>query len=415
MHTEDALHQLAAAGAHQAADAQNLAPAHGKAHALDLVVRPDDVPGLEDHLALFRFQLGIHVGDLPAHHHLDELVLIQLRRGARADVLAVPVNAHPIADGENLRHAVGDVDDGHALFLQAADMLKQQLHLPLGDGGGGLVHDDDLGVDGDGLDDLDQLALGHGQVAQRLLGRDVESALLNELLGFLHFGLFIHQAVFPQLPAHENIFIHGHVQDRVELLVDHGHARIHSLLGIGGRVGLAVKQDLAAGVLGVNPHQDLHQGRLACAVLAHQCMDLSRPHLQLNMIQRLDARKGFTDIFHFQYIFHAVLLPSHIPFVITLSNAVSLRNVRFSHDGGGFLGISQKYQFCINYISFIVRNDYKFLHLFLHSAKKSPPVRRKADRGWLLGHFYRRTRTQRLMRVMYTSSPSAKRSVSWGL
>ena len=49
------------------------------------------------------------------------------------------------------------------------------------------------------------------------------------------------------------------------------------------------------------------------------------------------------------------------------------------------------------------------------AMKKRQAVRRKADRGWLLGHFYRRTRTQRLMRVMYTSSPSAKRSVSWGL
>ena len=41
-------------------------------------------------------------------------------------------------------------------------MLEQQFDLAVGDGGCRLVHDDDLGVNGNCLDDLDQLALGNG-------------------------------------------------------------------------------------------------------------------------------------------------------------------------------------------------------------------------------------------------------------
>ena len=192
-------------------------------------------------------------------------------------------------------------------------MSKQQLHFPVGDGGSGLVHDDDLGVDGNGLDDLDKLALGNRQVPQRLFGRDVQSALLDQLLGLFDLGLFVHQAVLAQLPSHEDIFVHGHIQNGIELLVDHGHTHVHGFLGTGNHIRFAVEQDFAAGILGVNPHQDLHQGRFTGPVFSHQRMDLPRPHLQLDMVQRLHAREGFTDILHFQDILHAVFPPSHLP------------------------------------------------------------------------------------------------------
>ena len=148
-----------------------------------------------------------------------------------------------------------------------------------------------------------------GEVPQRLPGRDVEPALLNELLGLLDFRLLVHQAVFPQLPAHEDILVDGHVQDGVQLLVDHGDPRVHGLLGVCRMIGLPVKEDLAAGVLGVNAHQDLHQGGFSGAVFSHQRMDLSRLYLQLHMIKCRYAWKGFADISHFQHIFHAFLTP----------------------------------------------------------------------------------------------------------
>ena len=72
----------------------------------------------------------------------------------------------------------------------------------------------------------------------------------------------------------------------------------------GDRVGdldrLAVDQDLAAGVGLVGARQDLHQRRLAGAVLAHQRLDLAAPGLELDVVERLHAREGLGDPAHLQ-------------------------------------------------------------------------------------------------------------------
>ena len=135
---------------------------------------------------------------------------------------------------------------------------------------------------------------------------DVQAALLDQLLRLFDLSLLIHQAVFPDLPAHEDIFVHGHVQDRIQLLMDHRNAHIHGFLRIGHMIGLSVEEDLSAGIFRINPHQDLHQGGLSGTVFSHQCMDFTGFHLQLHMVQRHNTRKGFADILHFQHIFHAI-------------------------------------------------------------------------------------------------------------
>ena len=63
---------------------------------------------------------------------------------------------------------MGDVDDGRPPFLQPPDGGKQVLYLALRKGGGGLVHDEDLRVGGQGLDNLHHLLILNGQVLHRL-------------------------------------------------------------------------------------------------------------------------------------------------------------------------------------------------------------------------------------------------------
>ena len=162
VHTEDALDQLAAARAYQTADAEDLAAADGKADALYLVVGTDDVLCFKNDIADFGLQLGEYIGNLAADHHFDELSLVEVLGVARTDVLTVAVNADTVADGEDFVHTVRNIDNGNALCGQAADMLEQQLDLAVGDGGCRLVHDDDLCVNGNCLDNLDQLALCNG-------------------------------------------------------------------------------------------------------------------------------------------------------------------------------------------------------------------------------------------------------------
>ena len=195
--------------------------------------------------------------------------LVEVLGVARTDVLTVAVNADTVADGEDLVHAVRNVDDCNALCRQIADMLEQQLDLTVGDSGGRLVHDNDLGVDGNCLDDLDQLALCNGEVAQLFLRRNVQTTLLDEFFGLCDLSLCIDQTVFADLTADEDVFIHGHIQNRIELLMNHRNTVIHGFFRIGYMVRLTVKDDLTAVVLCVNTHQNFHQSGFTGTILAH--------------------------------------------------------------------------------------------------------------------------------------------------
>ena len=89
--------------------------------------------------------------------------------------------------------------------------------------------------------------------------------------------------------------------------MDHGNTMVHGFLRVRNVIRLTVEDDLAALVLGVNAHQNFHQGGFTGTVLAHQRVNLARLHLKLHMIKRLYARERLADIFHFQYILHAAL------------------------------------------------------------------------------------------------------------
>ena len=67
--------------------------------------------------------LGKHVVYLAADHHGDDLVAVGLPGVAAADVLAVAQHHQPVGDLKDLLHAVGDVDDAHALGGETADDL----------------------------------------------------------------------------------------------------------------------------------------------------------------------------------------------------------------------------------------------------------------------------------------------------
>src|SRR5690349_1225705 len=58
---------------------------------------------------------------------------------------------------------MGDVDGGYAVSLQLLDQAKERLRLAFGDGGGGLVHDEDASLLGHCLGDLDHLASADAQ------------------------------------------------------------------------------------------------------------------------------------------------------------------------------------------------------------------------------------------------------------
>ena len=69
----------------------------------------------------------------------------------------------PVGDGKDFGESVRHVDDANPLGRHAPDSLKQYIGFAFTDGGGGLVHDQNLALKTERLGNFDQLRLGQTQ------------------------------------------------------------------------------------------------------------------------------------------------------------------------------------------------------------------------------------------------------------
>ena len=89
------------------------------------------------------------------------------RRGAAQ--LAVAQDGHPVGELAHLGEAMGDVDDGGARAAAAPDVLEQQLDRVLAERRRRLVEDEQRGLDGERLGELEQVLLRDGQGVDAIL------------------------------------------------------------------------------------------------------------------------------------------------------------------------------------------------------------------------------------------------------
>ena len=101
---------------------------------------------------------------------------------ARADRAAVAEDAVMVGDAEDLLELVADEEDRLPLALQLGDDRVELLHLLVGERRGRLVHDDDLGVDGERARDRDEVLARDGEVAEPHVGIDVDLQLAEDRL-----------------------------------------------------------------------------------------------------------------------------------------------------------------------------------------------------------------------------------------
>ena len=93
----------------------------------------------------------------------------------------------------------------------------------------------------------------------------------------------------------------------VQLLVYHGNAVLQGFLGV-LEVDLLALQIDVTGILGVNAKEAFHQGGLTGAVFAHQGMDRTGPHGQIDTVQSLDTGEFLGNALHAQQDGFAVLI-----------------------------------------------------------------------------------------------------------
>ena len=292
------MHQLGASGANQTAEAQDLSLTQLDVDILQAVA--GEMLGAEDHFVAAGRLGGIGLGQLTAYHQTDEALLVCLVNAYSGNILAVTEDGDSITNFKQLFQTMRYIDDGNAFRLQFADDLKQALLLLHSDRGGGLVHNNQLGVFDHGLGDLNDLAVCHGQLADQSPGRNMAAEPLQQLLSFFVAGLVVHENALGIVHAHEDVVHDGHGFHLDHFLIDHGDAQVQSLGRLQVGIAFAVDGDLT-GIRMDRPGNDLDKGRLSGAVLTYQCVYLTLLKGNGYIVQRRNAGVELGDVFQFQF------------------------------------------------------------------------------------------------------------------
>ncbi|ADI10120.1 hypothetical protein SBI_07000 [Streptomyces bingchenggensis BCW-1] len=296
---EDGPYDLGTARADESGEPHHLPGPH-----LEGDVVEDAVPGQALDLEQGRPGFGrpprVLLLDGAAHHQPDQFVLFGGGRDL-GDAAAVAQDGDAVAEGRYLLQVVGDEDDADAVRAQGADDPEELVDLFGGEHRGRLVHDQDAGVQGQRLGDLDHLQPGDAQVAYAVGGGDVDPDAGQQFGGPLVHGLAVDQPQSARLAPQEDVLGDAEVGDEVELLVDGGDPEPFGVLGAVDAHRGAVDEDAAAvGAVGAGEHLD--QRALARTVLAQQDVHLAAAQIEVDAVERDHAGEGLADALHAQQL-----------------------------------------------------------------------------------------------------------------
>ena len=182
-----------------------------------------------------------------------------------------------------------DVDDADVLLAQALDDPEEGIHLVEGEGGGGLVEDEHLGVAHHAAQDLDHALLGDGERGGLAVGVEMPADLIHDLHELaVEVGL-------ARVEADGHVLAHRHVGEEHGLLRHHVDAVLEGDLGVGDVDLLVVDVDLAA-VGAVDAHDDLHERGLAGAVAADEGENLAGAQVKADALEHVVGPERLVDV-----------------------------------------------------------------------------------------------------------------------
>ena len=213
---------------------------------------------------------------------------------------------------EDFFELVGHEEDRDAARLEVGDDVEEGVYFFLGEGGRGLVHDDELRVAHEGAADGDELLVGDGQVADELVEVHVEADLRHCLAGDLAHARAVDEAASGgDFAAQRDVLHDGQVGEDGEVLVDDAHARVDG--GGRGQVREVATVNRYRPVFGgVHPGDHLDEGGFTRPVFSGQAVDFSGRDLQVDVDQCSHACEGFADVSYRQHWgVHVVSFPTY--------------------------------------------------------------------------------------------------------
>ena len=138
---------------------------------------------------------------------------------------------------------MGDVDDRHSLRLQAADYVKQRGGLALGQGRGGLVHDDHARIQGQRLGDFDHLLARHTEILHLSAGVEIDAQSIEQRARLTVQPPPVDQSEPSRCTAQKDVFSNRKVGRQIQFLVNHGNPERHCLTWVFDACGCTVQSN----------------------------------------------------------------------------------------------------------------------------------------------------------------------------
>ena len=234
-------------------------------------------------------------GDRPAGHHRHHVLAAGGLRRELAGERTVAQAGDLVGEHLHLVEAVRDVEGGAAIGAHPVDVGVELLRLAVGQRRGRLVEDQDARLGGGGAGDLHQLLLRLGQA--RDLGARVDRIVDEvQVPGRLGAGGGpVDRDAAADLGAEEDVLGDGELGDEVDLLRSDGDAGGLRLLRAREADRLAVEAELARGRAEAAA-EDVHQRRLAGAVLADDRVHRAGAELERDPAQRVHGAERLGDV-----------------------------------------------------------------------------------------------------------------------
>jgi hypothetical protein len=227
---------------------------------------------------------------LAADDRRDQARAVERGDGVPADGAAVLHHRHGVGDPQDLAEPVRDEEHGDAAGAEAIDSLEHSLHLGVGEGDGGLVHDHESGVARAGAGDAHHPALGDAERCHRGGGIDVDEVTQHGRRSRAGSALRHERAAAREAAAEEHVLGDAQPGDEGDVLVDEVQAEGIGLGLVAERHLGAVDEDRARVAL-LCAGEDLDERRLARTVLADEPVHLPRLDGERRVVEGAHARE----------------------------------------------------------------------------------------------------------------------------
>lgn len=146
-----------------------------------------------------------------------------------------------------------------------------------------------------GFGDLDQLSLAGSKVPNRYFGRKVAPNQIRQSPRLAVRRVPVNESERSQdFGAKENVLRNAEIRDQCEVLVDDADPRSHRI-SRAHEVDRTVQQCDLACVGRIKTGNNLDQRAFACPIRSKQSMDFARHNVEIDSVERHNARKGFSQ------------------------------------------------------------------------------------------------------------------------